>query len=87
MNLCHQLLFISITVIVTITMKTHGRLIKKLTSIRVGFFCIERKTFLISSQVDKEVITKHINTTYLRPPDELYSAQNCKLLKCCSLVK
>jgi len=56
MNLRHQLLFISVSVIVTVIMITSGWLIQN---------------FLISSQVDKEFITKNVNTSFLRLPDEL----------------
>jgi len=36
-----------------------------------GLFCLQVKNFLISSQVDKEFITKNINITFLWTPEEL----------------
>jgi len=53
----------------TIIMITPGRLILKLTLIT--FFCLQVQNFLISSQVDKEFIIKHIKTKFLWPLDEL----------------
>ena len=78
MNLCHQLLLISIAVIVTVIMIKPGRLIQKLMLIM--YFFLQLKTFLITSQGDSEFITKNINAKFFRPPDELvYKTVNYSL--------